>query len=137
MPPLDVIEPQRVAKGMQYLFGRLPGAALFQTGVVLGTHPGQPRDLTAPQTGNPATGAELDRQTDLIRRESSTAGPQEVAQVVTAHGLSLIFTQPITKGIAGPASTTHQAVRGRETRCRRTAIGAESRVRQRSPQVQN
>src|SRR5690348_12947659 len=75
------------------------------------TFPVAPHELTAPQAGNPATRAYLHRQTDLLRREESTAGPQEFAQVVVAHAARLLFTQPITKGIAGPASTTHQVVR--------------------------
>src|SRR3954452_6434281 len=105
MTPLDVIEPQRVAQGMQYLFGWLPGASLFQTGVVLGANPGQLCDFTAPQAGDTATGAELDRHADLLRCESGAADPKKVAQIVVVHALSLICTGAASNDLAGPGST--------------------------------
>src|SRR5205823_14336142 len=62
--------------------------ALLQTGVVIGGHAGEHRDLFAAQAGDPAVAA-VDGQTGLLGGDLGPAGDQEVADVGALGGHDL------------------------------------------------
>ena len=76
---LDVVEAQGAGDGVQHRVGDVGVPAALEADVVVHAHPGQLRDLLAPQAWDPAAPG-VGRQPGRLRGQPRAAGAQEVAQ---------------------------------------------------------
>jgi hypothetical protein len=92
---------------MQDAFGNAAELALFQSGVVLGTHTRQGGDLSTAEPGNAAAPAEV-RQACLPGSDPGAPRRQELAYLISIVHVINVRDPPVIE--AGPASGTYSRV---------------------------
>ncbi|KRE65661.1 hypothetical protein ASG92_16915 [Arthrobacter sp. Soil736] len=107
MRPLSLVELQRLRQCVQDALGNAAEFALFESGVVLGTHTGQGSDLAAAQPGNAAVPAVV-RQTGLLRGDPGPPRRQELANLLPIVQAINVRDRPAIE--ADPASGTYSRV---------------------------
>ena len=108
MRPFGVIQIEHTRQSIENLLGRLCGAALFETNVVVDADTREVRDLLTPQPLDAAI--PIDRYPDRSRIDTRPPKSQEVRQIIHTRSIPSIGRSGVVLPIPGTPATGRSAV---------------------------